>query len=99
MAYLYKFALFDKTGRVCENYPIGVKPSDDEIEANRPYLKVDYSDQTGIHRDLVKFDVSPNPFNDYININLDNISCYSITNVNRQKVKAEYITSKHPGWD
>jgi len=74
---------------------IGVQTSDDEIEENRPYLKVDYSDQTGIRQYLANFDVSPNPFNDFININLDNISYYSITNIKGQKVKAEYSSTNH----
>ncbi|MBR8536385.1 T9SS type A sorting domain-containing protein [Carboxylicivirga sediminis] len=76
----------------CNNASVyfGVKSSDDAVEANRPYLKIDYSGSTAVH-DLAKATtVGPNPFTDFINLPAAGVvNCY-LTNLNGQKMDVGY---------
>jgi hypothetical protein len=87
----YGFVVYSPTVG-CNNASVyfGVRSSDDEVEANRPYLKIDYSGATTIDADTESFNVGPNPFTDYITIPVDNLRSYYLTNLNGQKVDVNY---------
>ena len=80
----------------CNNASVyfGVKTSDDATEANRPYLKIDTPNQTGIDPNELDTNIAPNPFNDFINIGMDNISSCALYDIKGQQVNVTYDASK-----
>ena len=76
----------------CNNASVyfGVKTSDDSIAANRPYLKINTPFTTGISKKTLNPTISPNPFNDYIKVNVTNLKSYYFTNIKGQKIEVEY---------
>lgn len=79
----------------CNNASVffGVKSSDDTIAANRPYLKITTPVITGISQKTIKPVCSPNPFNEYIKFNSDNLKSYYFTNIRGQRVEVAYNSS------
>lgn len=71
----------------------GVKTSDDIVAANRPYLKIEPVVTTGISKKTLNPIISPNPFNDYIKVNVANLKSYYFTDVKGQKIEVEYDSS------
>lgn len=79
----------------CNNASVyfGVKTSDDVIESNRPYLKIETGVTTGISQKTAGPVFSPNPFSDHIKCNINNLKSYYFTDIKGQKVEVEYESS------
>jgi hypothetical protein len=68
----------------------GVKTSDDTVKADRPYLKITTPFTTGISKKALNPVISPNPFNEYVKINVANLKSYYFTDVKGQMIEVEY---------
>lgn len=90
----YGFTIYSPTVG-CNNASVyfGVKTSDDVDEANRPYLKIEKPSITGLNQSALKQAISPNPFNDYIKVNISNLNSFYFTNIKGQKIDVKYDSS------
>jgi hypothetical protein len=79
----------------CNNASVffGVKTSDDTVADNRPYLKIESPFTSGISETTLKPVVTPNPFNTYLQCNLNNLKSYYFTDMKGQKIEVGYNSS------
>lgn len=79
----------------CNNASVGfyVRSSDDTIAADRPYLKIYYPSQAGLDEDNLKLELYPNPFEDYIIVDLISADIYFLTDLTGSRIHVPYTES------
>ena len=87
----YGFAIYSPTVG-CNNASVGfyVRSSDDTIAANRPYLKIYYPSQAGLEDNRLRTKAFPNPFSDFIQIDLSGIENYVLTDITGRQLSVYY---------
>jgi len=90
----YGFAVYSPTVG-CNNASVGfyVRSSDDTIAANRPYLKMFYPSQAGIEEETLTLDVFPNPFGDFISVDLNSADAYFLADITGRRLDVLYSTT------
>jgi len=79
----------------CNNAAVifNVYGSDDSIASNRPYLKIYYPSQAGIDESKLQLAAYPNPFTDFIQVDLIGIDNYYLTDMTGRKINVVYNVS------
>jgi hypothetical protein len=64
--------------------------SDDTDSTNRPYLRIYYPSQAGLDENELQLTVYPNPFEDYIQVNLTAMDNYYLADLTGRKIAIDY---------
>lgn len=90
----YGFTIYSPTSG-CNNASVGfsLHSSGAEVEAERPYLKV-YTSPVGINEVITENNAYPNPFSDFIRLELNGADSYSIRDILGREMPTEYDASR-----
>lgn len=90
----YGFTVYSPTVG-CNNASVGfyTYSSDDSVATNRPYLKIYYPSQAGLEENAFTLDVFPNPFGDFLLVNLTGIETFYMADLTGRRFQITYDAS------